>query len=86
MLRSILRHLKVPSIRQKGKVRWQYEQSQPGFLARSTDPTFNMKDITRLYEEKNAGMTPEERARKLESSGNAHALLVAALDESPREM
>ena len=45
-----------------------------------------VKYITRLYEEKNAEVTPEERARKIESSGNAHALLVAALDESPREM
>ena len=31
-------------------------------------------------------MTPEERASKIESYGNAHALLIAALDESPREM
>ncbi|MYC06924.1 MAG: hypothetical protein F4X57_07110 [Chloroflexi bacterium] len=31
-------------------------------------------------------MTPEERASKIESYGNAHALLVAALDEFPREM
>ena len=45
-----------------------------------------VKYITRLFEDKNLEVTPEERASKIESCGNAHALLFAALDESPREM
>ena len=31
-------------------------------------------------------MTPEERLQKIESYGNAHALLVEALEEFPEEM
>ena len=31
-------------------------------------------------------MTPEERLQKIESYGNAHALLVETLKEFPREM